>query len=141
MKTNKRNYKCFDEMVNRILFIKGWKRNGEPCQSWLVLPPEPTTLKASRRSKRKKMKLKLNDAMQPLNKLKLKLNDAIRLPMLGDLVTHSEHPLGIGLVVERHPVQRAFRVQWLDNPNLNLFIDERVLLPIDKEHAHENDSF
>jgi len=126
-------------MINRILFIKGWKRNGQPTQGWLVMPPETGDPKVTRSSKRKKMKLKLNDAMRPLNKLKLKADNTIVLPSLGDLVTHREHPLGIGLVVERHPVQRAFRVQWLDNPKLNLFIDERVLFPINKERTYESD--
>ena len=68
-----------------------------------------------------------------------KLNKTINKPIrLGDLVVHSEHPIGIGLVVERHEQYSAFRVDWLQQPTLTLFIEASVLIPINKERTHED---
>jgi hypothetical protein len=77
---------------------------------------------------------KLNKTIEPNEK---KLDKTIN-PKLGDLVTHKIHPLGIGLVVERHEQYSAFRVDWLQQPTLTLFIDESVLIPINKERTHED---
>ena len=115
MKINKRQQKIAG-IVNRIFFVDGWDLKGDKKQQWIVLPSET-------HPDYKKMKLKLNSSIQP---------------RLGDLVTHSEHPLGLGLVVEKHPQHKAFKVNWIEQPSLTLFIDERVLIPINKERTHES---
>ena len=115
MKINKRQQKIAG-IVNRIFFVEGWNSKGDKKQQWIVLPSDAAP--------EKKMKLKLNSSIQP---------------KLGDLVTHKEHPLGLGLVVEKHPELSAFRVNWVEHSNLTLFIDEKVLIPINKERTHESD--
>ena len=144
MKINKRQQKIAG-IVNRIFFVDGWDAKGDMKQQWIVLPsethPDYKKMKLKLNSsinEVKKMKLKLNSSIEGVEKMKLKLNSSIQ-PKLGDLVTHSEHPLGLGLVVEKHPEYKAFKVNWIDQPSLTLFIDEKVLIPINKEHAHESD--
>jgi len=84
--------------------------------------------------------MKLNNTIESKEK---KLNNTIKSqekkPTLGDLVTHINHPLGLGLIVEKHPKHKAYRVEWIEHNNLTLFIDQNVLCPINKEHAHESD--
>ena len=130
MKINKRQQKIAG-IVNRIFFVEGWNSKGDKKQQWIVLPSDAAP--------EKKMKLKLNSSIEGAKKMKLKLNSSIDSPKLGDLVTHKEHPLGLGLVVEKHPQYNAFRINWVEHSNLTLFIDEKVLIPINKEHAHESD--
>ena len=130
MKINKRQQKIAG-IVNRIFFVEGWNIKGDKKQQWIVLPSDAAP--------EKKMKLKLNSSIEGAKKMKLELNSSIDSPKLGDLVTHKEHPLGLGLVVEKHPELSAFRVNWVEHSNLTLFIDEKVLIPINKEHAHESD--
>jgi len=143
MKINKRQQKIAG-IVNRIFFVEGWNSKGDKKQQWIVLPSDASPdkkmkLKLNSSIKgAKKMKLKLNSSIEGAKKMKLKLNSSIH-PKLGDLVTHKEHPLGLGLVVEKHSELRAFRVNWVEHSNLTLFIDEKVLIPINKEHAHESD--
>ena len=128
MKINKRQQKIAG-IVNRIFFVQGWNLKGDKKQQWIVLPSDAAP--------EKKMKLKLNSSIEGAKKMKLELNSSIQ-PKLGDLVTHKEHPLGIGLVVEQHPQYNAFRVNWVEHSNLTLFIDEKVLIPINKERTHED---
>jgi hypothetical protein len=139
MKLNKRQQKIAD-IVNRIFFVEGWNVKGEPRQQWIILPAEAKMkLKLNSSIKGvKKMKLKLNSSIQQTKKTKPKLNSSMQ-PKLGDLVTHKQHPLGLGLVVEKHPELEAFRVDWIEHANLTLFINEKTLVPINKEPAHESD--
>lgn len=66
-----------------------------------------------------------------------KLNKTINKPIrLGDLVVHSEHPIGIGLVVERHQEHKAYRVEWINQPTLNLFIAENCLVAVKHKEVH-----
>jgi hypothetical protein len=119
----KQRSRVFKDIINRIYFVKGFDKNGNPKEKWIVM--EKT--------------MKLNNTIETQEK---KLNNTINITKkarLGDLVTHSEHPLGIGLVVEKHTKQKAYRVSWVEQPLLNLFIDEAYLIPINKEHAHESD--
>ena len=144
MKINKRQQKIAG-IVNRIFFVEGWNSKGDRKQQWIVLPSDAAPEKKMKLKLNssikgaKKMKLKLNSSIEGAKKMKLELNSSIDSPKLGDLVTHKEHPLGLGLVVEKHPELSAFRVNWVEHSNLTLFIDEKVLIPINKEHAHESD--
>ena len=108
--------KKFSHIVNRVFFVSGFDQLGKPKQKWCVMD-------------------KLNNTIQSEEK---KLNKTIDV-QLGDLVVHREHPLGIGLVVEKHPKHNAYRVQWIDHERLDLFIAESVLCPINKERTHESD--
>ena len=144
MKINKRQQKIAG-IVNRIFFVDGWDLNGDKKQQWIVLPsethPDYKKMKLKLNSsinEVKKMKLKLNSSIEGAKKMKLELNSSIQ-PKLGDLVTHKEHPLGIGLVVEKHPELNAFRINWVEHSNLTLFIASSSLIPIDKERTHESD--
>ena len=143
MKINKRQQKIAG-IVNRIFFVEGWNIKGDKKQQWIVLPSDASPEKKMKLKLNssikgaKKMKLKLNSSIEGAKKMKLELNSSIQ-PKLGDLVTHKEHPLGIGLVVEQHPQYNAFRVNWVEHSNLTLFIDEKVLIPINKERTHESD--
>ena len=144
MKLNKRQRKIAG-IVNRIFFVKGWNSKGDKKQQWIVLPSDAAPekkmklkLNSSIKGVEKK-KLKLNSSIEPTEKMKLKLNSSIDKPQLGDLVEHAVHPLGIGLVVEKHPKHKAYRVDWVEHSNLTLFIDQSFLSPINKEHAHESD--
>ena len=122
MKTKLRS-KVFKDIVNRICYVKGFDSSGAHKERWLVMDKNK----------------KLNKTIECKEK---KLNKTIECPQppsLGDLVTHREHPIGLGLVVEKHKMLKAFRVKWIDQPLLNLFIDEKVLIPINKEHTHESD--
>ena len=142
MKINKRQQKIAG-IVNRIFFVQGWNLKGDKKQQWIVLPSDAAPEKKMKLKLNssikgaKKMKLKLNSSIEGAKKMKLELNSSIQ-PKLGDLVTHKEHPLGIGLVVEQHPQYNAFRVNWVEHSNLTLFIDEKVLIPINKERTHED---
>ena len=142
MKINKRQQKIAG-IVNRIFFVEGWNIKGDKKQQWIVLPSDASPEKKMKLKLNssikgaKKMKLKLNSSIEGAIKMKLELNSSIQ-PKLGDLVTHKEHPLGIGLVVEQHPQYNAFRVNWVEHSNLTLFIDEKVLIPINKERTHED---
>jgi hypothetical protein len=132
MKKIKRS-KIFSDIVNRILFVKGINTRGIKTEKWVVLSKD--LYEQEREMIEKKIQeRKLNKTIEPNEK---KLNKTIN-PKLGDLVTHKIHPLGIGLVVERHEQYSAFRVDWLSQPTLTLFIDESVLIPINKERAHED---
>jgi len=85
------------------------------------------------------MDRKLNKTIDcETKKLNKTIDLAKKTPTLGDLVTHKEHPLGIGLVVEKHPELNAFRINWVEHSNLTLFIASSSLIPINKEHAHED---
>ena len=143
MKINKRQQKIAG-IVNRIFFVEGWNLKGDKKQQWIVLPSDAAPEKKMKLKLNssikgaKKMKLKLNSSIEGAKKMKLKLNSSIQ-PKLGDLVTHKEHPLGIGLVVEKHPELNAFRINWVEHSNLTLFIASSSLIPINKEHAHESD--
>ena len=142
MKINKRQQKIAG-IFNRIFFVEGWNIKGDKKQQWIVLPSDASPEKKMKLKLNssikgaKKMKLKLNSSIEGAKKMKLELNSSIQ-PKLGDLVTHKEHPLGIGLVVEQHPQHNAFRVNWVEHSNLTLFIDEKVLIPINKERTHED---
>tara|TARA_Y100000114_G_C11752438_1_gene325090 strand:+ start:1905 stop:2339 length:435 start_codon:yes stop_codon:yes gene_type:complete len=134
MKKIKRS-KVFSDIVNRILFVKGINHRGIETEKWVVLSKK--LYEQEREMIEKKIQdKKLNKTIQPNEK---KLNKTIIIAKLGDLVTHKVHPLGIGLVVEKHKEYSAFRVNWLDQPSLTLFIDEKVLIPINKERTHESD--
>ena len=143
MKINKRQQKIAG-IVNRIFFVEGWNLKGDKKQQWIVLPSDASPHKKMKLKLNssikgaKKMKLKLNSSIEGAKKMKLELNSSIQA-QLGDLVTHKEHPLGLGLVVEKHPEYNAFRVNWVEHSNLTLFIDEKVLIPINKERTHESD--
>lgn len=126
--------KVFSDIINRILFVKGITTKGIETEKWVILSKK-TYSEEKEMIEKKIQETKLNKTIQPTEK---KLNKTIQ-PKLGDLVAHKIHPLGIGLVVERHEEHNAFRVDWLRQPKLSLFIDERYLIPIDKEHAHESD--
>ena len=142
MKINKRQQKIAG-IVNRIFFVEGWNIKGDKKQQWIVLPSDASPEKKMKLKLNssikgaKKMKLKLNSSIEGAKKMKLELNSSIQ-PKLGDLVTHKEHPLGIGLVVEQNPQYNAFRVNWVEHSNLTLFIYEKVFIPINKERTHED---
>ena len=144
MKINKRQQKIAG-IVNRIFFVEGWNLKGDKKQQWIVLPSDAAPEKKMKLKLNssikgvKKMKLKLNSSIEGAKKLKLELNSSIDSPKLGDLVTHKEHPLGLGLVVEKHPELNAFRINWVEHSNLTLFIASSSLIPIDKERTHESD--
>jgi hypothetical protein len=121
MKKIKRS-KIFSDIVNRILFVKGINTRGIKTEKWVVLS------KDLYEQEKEMIEKKIQER---------KLDKTIN-PKLGDLVTHKIHPLGIGLVVERHEQYSAFRVDWLSQPTLTLFIDESVLIPINNERAHED---
>jgi len=83
-----------------------------------------------------KMKLKVNDTIdEPKSqKLKLKLDDTIEQALeIGALVQHKKHDLGIGLVAEKHPNLRAFRVVWNEHPKLCLYISQSALCIVDNK--------
>ena len=132
MKKIKRS-KIFSDIVNRILFVKGINTRGIKTEKWVVLSKDLYEQEKEMIEK-KIQERKLNKTIEPNEK---KLNKTIN-PKLGDLVTHKIHPLGIGLVVERHEQYSAFRVDWLQQPTLTLFIEASVLIPINKERTHED---
>jgi hypothetical protein len=124
MKTKIRS-KRFEDIVNRIFFVKGYDINGHPTEKWIV-----------RREEYEKMKLKVNDTIdEPKSqKLKLKLDDTIEQALeIGALVQHKKHDLGIGLVAEKHPNLRAFRVVWNEHPKLCLYISQSALCIVDNK--------
>lgn len=124
--------KLFRDIINRFIFVQGFDYAGASIEKWIVIGKDKVPEEESMQEK------KLNNTIQPREK---KLNNTItlKLPQIGDLVTHSVHPLGLGLVVEKHHRHKAYRVQWVDQPKLILFIAENMLIPINKEHAHESD--
>ena len=131
-----RRSKVFSDIVNRILFVKGINTRGIETEKWVVLSKK-LYAKEKEMIKKSIQERKLNKTIQPKEK---KLNKTMK-PKLGDLVTHKIHPLGLGLVVERHESYTAYRVEWIEQPTLNLFIDEDTLIPINKEHTHEDNDF
>jgi len=130
MKFNKRKKKI-SEIVSKMVFVDGYKLEGQKTYYWFST--------AIGDQQEDQMKLELNTSMAKTKKMKLELNTSIQTAKLGDLVTHKEHPLGLGLVIEQHPEYNAFRVDWIEHSELTLFIDEKVLLPINKERTHESD--
>lgn len=120
MKTKPRS-KIFKNFINRIFYVKGFDEAGDPKERWIIMD--------------RKLNKTIDCETKKLNKT---IDLAKKTPTLGDLVTHKEHPLGIGLVVEKHPELNAFRINWVEHSNLTLFIASSSLIPINKEHAHED---
>jgi hypothetical protein len=115
--------KALMDIVNRIFFVKGYDINGHATEKWIVRTEEG-----------EKMKLKVNDTIgEPKSqKLKLKLDDTIEQALeIGALVQHRNHDLGLGLVSQKHPNIRAYKVVWNEHPNLSLFISQNALCLVD----------
>lgn len=74
------------------------------------------------------MNERLNETIELQEK---KLNKTMKTPKIGDIVVHSIHDLGLGLVIEKHKTAAAYKVSWNDQPGLDLFIVESYLIPVE----------
>ena len=101
--------------MNKWFFVQGLTAEGFVIERWCVMDEE------------------LNRTIQTQQK---KLNKTMRSPKVGDIVVHSVHNLGIGLVIEKHKVSAAYKVSWVEQPGLDLFIVESYLIPVEYKEEH-----
>tara|TARA_R100001440_G_C2460791_1_gene109863 strand:- start:164 stop:496 length:333 start_codon:yes stop_codon:yes gene_type:complete len=98
------------DIMNKWFFVQGLTAEGFPIERWCVVDEE------------------LNKTIELQEK---KLNKTMRSPNVGDIVVHSIHNLGIGLVIEKHKTSSAYKVNWVNQPKLDLFIIESYLIPVE----------
>jgi hypothetical protein len=106
----KNRKKRIADIVNRIFYIQGLDCDGNETERWCIMGKE---------------------LYNTIGLQEKKLDKTINIqPKLGDLVVHRRHEIGLGLIVERHPERKAYRVSWVSQPQLNLFIMEEYLMPV-----------